>query len=93
MSVAKVNKTKAGAYRQVYQDFCDTLIVGILKYQAWSDIGFPMLEGMLAYIDQDFSLAFHKIKSVIKNEAQLDHSNEQRAIFSKTLDYVTEQLK
>lgn len=92
LSVSKVNKNKAKLYYQAYQSFCNTLVAGTLKYQAWTDIGLPMLEGMLAYIDQDFSLALNKIKSVIKNEAQLGHSDEQRAIFQKTLEYVTEKV-
>ena len=86
LAVAKENEQQALEYLKEYEIFCDSLPINGEKFEAWHNLGLPMLKGMLAFINNDMATAKQQITKVIARERLLGHSDEQRAIFKKTLD-------
>lgn len=93
LSLAKAKDKHLHAYIKRYEKFSQMFASGSHEYKVWYLIGHPMLEGMLAYINQNDNLAYSKISSVIAENYLLGHSDEQRSIFSATLQYLSLKAK
>lgn len=92
LALAKAGDKGLDKAMQQYKIFASSFGKDSHEYKAWSLVGVPMLEGMLAYISDDFKLAASTLKPVMAENHLLGHSDEQRAVFPVTLSRCLQHL-
>lgn len=81
LSVAKSDINAAYSSFKKYISFCKTLDPASQKYKAWNQLGIPILQGCLFFIDGKYEQAKTLLSDKLDTRL-LGHSDEQRAIFT-----------
>ena len=86
LAVAKVNMAVAKEAAQKMRHYALTLQAGSHEEYCWLEVGCPLLDGMIAYLEADYTTAITLLQSTIQEEYLVGHSDEQRFIFKATLN-------